>query len=126
MKYLIEPWQKKIMPGKGAISLTRYTQALKKSVAIFGKGNVRSMLILGLESRESFLKGIEYLCTLGVYPTISLFKPIEGTPLSCFLPPSNKEILFLYKESQKICKKHNTFLGPNCRYCEDNTIKICD
>lgn len=100
---------KKFMPGKGSISLTRYTQALKKSIAIFGKGNVRSMLILGLESRESFLNGIEYLSDLGVYPTISLFKPINNTPLSCYLPPSNKDILFLYKEVQNICKKHNVF-----------------
>lgn len=117
---------KKFMPGKGSIPLTRYTQALKKSIDIFGKGNVRSMLILGLESRESFLNGIEYLSDLGVYPTISLFKPINNTPLSCYLPPSNKDILFLYKEAQNICKKHNVSLGPNCRYCEDNTIKISD
>ena len=113
-----------VMPGKGVIPLEVYDAAFKASVGLFGKGNVRSMLILCLESIESFLAGIEYLCSLGVYPTLSLFKPIEGTPLEKYIPPSNKEILDIYKEVEKICNKHNVNLGPSCRYCEDNTIKI--
>lgn len=117
---------KNIMPGKGTITLLDYTRAFENSVQIFGKGNVRSMLVLGLEPEESFLKGIEYLCSLGVYPTISLFKPIPQSPLSYLLPPSNKDVFSLYNKAKKICENYNVSLGPNCRYCEDNTIKISD
>lgn len=113
-----------IMPGKGAISLENYDIAFKESLKCFGKGNVRSMLIVGLERRSTFLDGIEHLCSLGVSPTLSLFKPIEGTDMEKQFPPSNIEVLELYHKVESICRKYNITLGPNCRYCEDNTIKV--
>lgn len=115
----------KYMPGKGKISIETYLEALKKSVEIFGsKGHVRTMFIIGLESEKSLLEGIETVCKLGVYPTLSLFKPIEGTPMEHILPPTNKELYALYKKIVEICHKYNVSLGPNCKYCEDNVLKI--
>lgn len=115
-----------IMPGKGRIPLETYDLAFKEAIKIFGKSNVRSMLIICLEPFDSFLEGIEHLCSLGVYPTLSLFKPIEGTPMEKYIPPCNKDVLIIYNKTKLICKRNNVELGPNCRYCEDNTIKITD
>lgn len=115
----------KYMPGKGKIPIETYLEALKKSVEIFGSnGHVRTMFIIGLESEKSLLEGIETVCKLGVYPTLSLFKPIEGTPMEHVLPPTNKELYALYNKIIKICHKYNVSLGPNCKYCEDNVLKI--
>ena len=115
----------KYMPGKGSISLQTYYAALKKAVRIWGNtGNVRSIVIVGLEPKESLLKGIEELCKMGVSPILSLLKPIPGTPLQHMLPPCDVEILDIVIKVEQLCEKYNIELGPSCRYCEDNTLKI--
>lgn len=115
----------KYMPGKGSIPLECYEKAFREAVRIWGnKGAVRSMVIVGLESEESLLKGIEYLCTLGVAPILSLLKPITGTPLHYLLPPSDETVLHIVHQAQIICQHYDLELGPSCHYCEDNSIKI--
>lgn len=113
------------MPGKGRIELNTYLVALKNSVEIWGNtGNVRTIFIVGLESKSSLLQGIEEVCKIGVSPILSLFKPIEGTPLSYILPPSDEEILDIVTQAENICRKYKIQLGPSCSFCEDNTLKI--
>ena len=118
---------KQYMQGKGSISLAQYTNCFKRAVKIWGgKGAVRTIFIVGLESRQSLLDGIEYVCKLGVSPTLSLFKPISGTPLSYLLPPNDKNILSICQKATAICKKYGMKLGPSCRLCEDNVLKITE
>ena len=113
------------MPGKGSIPLKIYEKAFKQAVSLWGRnGNVRTIFIVGLESKKSLLAGVEYVCKLGVSPILSLFKPIEGTPLSYLLPPSDQEILQICLSVEKLCKLYDVPLGPACRYCEDNTLKV--
>lgn len=113
------------MPGKGSIPLEVYENAFKQAVSLWGRsGNVRTIFIVGLESRKSLLAGVEYVCKLGVSPILSLFKPIGGTPLSHLLPPSDQEILQICFSVEKLCKLYGVPLGPTCRYCEDNTLKV--
>ena len=125
----IEIYDRKIaelyMPGKGLIPLTTYLDALKEAVSVFGNtGGVRSIFIVGLEPKETLLKGIEEVCKIGVSPILSLFKPIENTPLHYLLPPSDAEILDIVIKAEDICKKYGVQLGPTCSFCEDNTLKI--
>lgn len=113
------------MPGKGKISLQTYFEALKNSVNIWGNtGNVRTIFIVGLESKNSLLTGIDNICRLGVSPILSLLKPIDGTPLSHLLPPPDEEILDIVCKTETICKKYGVPMGPTCVCCEDNTLKI--
>lgn len=113
---------KQYMPGKGAIPLHQYLEALKISAEIFGCENTRSMLIIGLDSRESFLNGIEQLCKLNVTPMISPFRPMENTELSDFVPPSIDYIFKIYNEAKNICSRYKINLGPKCDYCKNNTL----
>lgn len=113
------------MPGKGLISRQHYYRAFEKAVSLWGKnGNVRSMIILGLEPEESLLSGIEKLCKLGVQPMISIFRPMEGTPLSFQLPLSVQKTMDLYEKIKNICIKYGQTLGPSCVYCQNNTLSI--
>lgn len=113
------------MPGKGEIALETYTNSFKRAVDLWGRnGKVRTIFIVGLESTESLLEGIEFVCKMGVSPILSLFKPIEGTNLSHLLAPSDEEIYDIYVNTLKICRKYGVMLGPACHYCEDNTLKI--
>lgn len=113
------------MPGKGALSLKVYDTAFQEAVRLWGNtGNVRTVFIVGLESKSSLLCGLEHVCRLGVYPILSLLKGIKGTPLEHYLPPQDKDVLEIYHEARDICQSFHMDLGPSCHCCEDNTLKI--
>ncbi|MBI9054757.1 MAG: ATP-grasp domain-containing protein [Bacteroidales bacterium] len=116
---------KKLMPGKSNIPIEQYYEALTESVKLWGNnGNVRSLIILGLEENLSLLKGIEDLCRIGVSPIISLFRPLPDTSLSNQIPSSYSRINFLLKEILKICSNYNISLGPSCTKCQNNTLSV--
>lgn len=116
---------KQYMPGKGQITLQQYLDSLSYAVSLLGnKGNVRSMLMVGLEKSENTLKAVKTLCENGVQPMLSIFRPTPNCTLSHIIQPSNKEILSLYFEAQKICKSYNLTLGPSCPSCQNNTLAI--
>lgn len=114
----------KYMPGKGMIPLSMYDLAFKESVHLWGRNKVRTSFVVGLESRESLLRGVEFVCRIGVSPMLSLFKPIKGTLLSHLLPPSNTDVLRICLEVEDLCNKYGITLGPMCKYCEDNVLKL--
>ena len=129
VSFNIEIFDRKIaksyMPGKGEIPIQVYFDALKYAVKLWGKnGSVRTIFIVGLESKDSLLKGIEKVCKIGVSPILSLFKPIENTRLSHLLPMPDDEILDIVIRTEQLCKQYGVTLGPSCIYCEDNTLKI--
>ena len=114
---------KKIMPGKGEIPLKRYDTAFRTAVNIWGKnGSVRSALIVGLEPKESTIQGIEYLCSIGVSPILTLFKPDED--MEDYLAPNSDEVLYIWETAEDICRRYQVPLGPSCHYCEDNVLKL--
>jgi hypothetical protein len=81
----LEIWDKNIFkaicPGKEQLCGGRdnWIAALKHEVEVFGKGNVRSMFVGGLEPKESLLEGIEYLASIGVMAFASIWKPCIGS-----------------------------------------------
>lgn len=115
----------KIMPGKGKIPLSQYMNALEESTKYFGKtGNVRSMLIVGLEPKKSLMNGIKYLCSIGVSPMLSIFRPMPLTPMKDIVPPSVEDVKGIYQKSDDICKQHGLSLGPLCIQCQNNTLSL--
>ena len=114
---------KRYMPGKGAIPLERYRKALEKAVQLLGnKGAVRSAFVLGLEEMESLLAGVEYVCSLGVAPILSVFRPIPYTEMENVNPPENEWLLEAYEKIETICDKYGLRPGPDCPACQNNTV----
>lgn len=117
----------KLMPGKGAIPLSQYENAFRESVKIWNAcGNVRSMMVLGLEPLESFYTGVEWLCSLGVMPIISIFRPMRNMDMKDALPICNEKLEIIYNNLLKITTKYNLKLGPSCIYCQNNTLSLPD
>ncbi len=116
---------KRIMPGKGSISIDYYAKALGMAVDLWGdKGAVRSILIVGIEPLQDTLRGVEYLASRGVLPILSPFRPIPGTPLYSH-PPAASELLYeSWARGQEIAEKHHLTLGPTCIACKNNTISL--
>ena len=66
------------------IGRERYYEALAYAASVFPSGTVWSDLILGLESTESTLQGIDALVRIGVLPVLSVFAlviPVRSRPL---------------------------------------------
>jgi len=89
----IEVWDKNIFatmcPGKEKRNggWQHWVDALEYSVEVFGKGNVHSTIVGGLEPKEKTLEGIEYLASKGVICHFSVFRPERGTPLEGYRSP---------------------------------------
>ena len=116
---------KKWMPGKGAISKEKYLEMLEFATELWGKqGAVRSSFIVGLEPEKSLMEGIRTVCSLGVAPILSVFRPMPGTEGENFAPPTNEELLSIYRKAQYICKEYGLELGPQCIPCQNNTLSM--
>lgn len=116
---------KKIMPGKGQISLSTYQSALLHSVELWkNTGKVRSLLVYGLENDATFFEGIEWLASNGIQPIISPFRALNGTVYSDTVPPSTQKLIEIYDTASKICQKYHIELGPDCMYCQNNTLSF--
>lgn len=118
---------KNLMPGKGQIPIEQYYQTLKEAVKLWGEsGNVRSLIILGLEDKETLLKGVQKLCEMKVSPIVSLFRPLPNTPLEYIAPPNYFEIESIMKKINEICVKNNVTLGPSCLKCQNNVLTFAN
>lgn len=116
---------RRTMPGKGTIPLEQYKKAFLKAVSLWGKtGNVRSMLVLGLEPLNDFYKGFEWLCQMGVMPIVSVFRPVNHIVMKSVLPYSNNALYEIYLKSKKIASKYSLYPGPPCIACQNNTLSI--
>ena len=115
----------KLMPEKGLIPLEDYKNTLLQAVEIFGKdGNVKCLLVYGLESDKSFLKGIDWLASHGIQPIISVFRPLRNTDMEHIIPPNSRDLLDIYYQALQICQKHHMIPGPDCIYCQNNTLSL--
>lgn len=113
------------MPGKGLIPLERYMDSLAEATKWLGRsGNVRSMLIIGFDPKETLLEGVRALCEIGVQPMLSVFRPMAGTPLEMMLPPRLDELLEIFKRAADICERYGLRLGPSCPNCQNNTLSL--
>ena len=116
---------RKYMPGKGQIPRETYFRILAYARTLLrNKGDVRSMLILGLESNKSFISGIKKLFNLGIQPIISIFRPLPDTPLENLIAPPLMYVYEMYYKLEKLGSKHELHLGPSCVHCQNNTLSL--
>ncbi|APR40328.1 radical SAM protein [Paraburkholderia sp. SOS3] len=74
--------RERIMPGKASVPVSRYMEAFRAAVAVFGRGQVSTYILAGLgDSADAILSMSRELIALGVYPFVVPFVPISGTPL---------------------------------------------
>lgn len=73
----------------GAYSWNGHMKALKDAVAVFGRNNVSTHLIVGLgEDEEDFIRLVQQCVEMGVYPALFAFTPIPGTVMADNHAPS--------------------------------------
>ncbi|MET7400548.1 MSMEG_0568 family radical SAM protein [Dactylosporangium sp. NPDC005572] len=68
------------MPGKGAVPMADYEAAWDRAVAVFGRNQVSTYLLIGLgEDPDELVAGAARLIERGVYPFVVPFRPMAGT-----------------------------------------------
>lgn len=87
LSHNLEVWDSnlfaQICPGKSKRNggWQHWIDSLEAAVDIFGKGNVHSNFVGGLDTKEGFLEGIEYLSSKGVVAHFGMFSPQKATGL---------------------------------------------
>jgi biotin synthase-related radical SAM superfamily protein len=133
----LEIWDEKLrklfMPAKSLIKRDEYLLVLEHAVKLLGKGNVSSVLIVGLEHETSVLEAIAELIKIGVIPSIMPFRPNNGAVLERFQLPSPEIVMKLTKEVAKMLKENGFSMNnlPGCIGCgactaeQDEFYRIC-
>lgn len=87
LSHNLEVWDKDlfgfICPGKSKQNggWRHWIDSLEAAVEVFGRGHVHSNFVGGLDLKESFLDGIEYLSSKGVVAHFGTFSPQKNTGL---------------------------------------------
>lgn len=108
----IEIWDKNIFkticPGKEKRCGGRdhWVKALEYAAEVFGRGNVRSNLVAGIEPKQSILEGVEYLAEKGVLCFAGAWCPNPGSALEGHRSPETEWHFDLAKKVAAIFKKN--------------------
>ncbi len=113
-----ENLRKTICPGKSAITLEHYHKALKKAVEVFGRGQVSSVMIGGIQPFSDIKKECEYLTSIGVFPTIMPFRPLDDCTFFNVTSCDSDELIDASEYLGGLLRKHN--LAP---YCQEGCTK---
>lgn len=101
-----------------------YLDFLAGAAEVLGPGRVRSMLMVGLESIESTLAGVQALLERGCVPVLSPFVPDAATPMAGTHPPSAEYTLEVFLRATELADAYDGMLGPDCVPCMHNTMTL--
>ncbi len=67
-------------PGKATVPLSRYEEAWRHAVTVFGTNHVSTYLLVGLgEDPDDLVEGARRLIAMGVYPFVVPYRPLVGS-----------------------------------------------
>jgi hypothetical protein len=99
-------------PGKARAGRDHYLEALTRGVGVFGRGNIWSNFVLGLEPQEHLLAGCEELASKGITPGANVYHRDRGAT-AALDPPTYDAVLDFYRELAILYRKH----GHRPYYC---------
>ncbi|MEW6442440.1 MAG: MSMEG_0568 family radical SAM protein [bacterium] len=100
----------RVSPCKAALSAEAYVRAWKDAVAVFGRNQVSTFLLLGLGERAAGLReGCRRIAELGVYPYLVPFRPIPGTPLEDARPADVAAAREVYEEVAGVLDEYGLY-----------------
>ncbi len=124
----IEIWDNhkrlEICPGKFQISKQRYFETWKCVLGLFVENQVASVLVAGLETKESTLEVAKQLIQIGVIPIIMPFRPIDGCALEKHLTTSSTDILDIYRHVAILPKENGLNLRLQHGYTDCGVCSI--
>lgn len=114
-----DDYRLKYIPQKHSLGKENYFEFIKMAIEIFGRENVRSCIVVGLESVQDSLTAVEDLCKIGCMPVLCPYIPSDEIDVSKPNPKFMKEVLL---GALEIADRYNVKLGPLCDSCKHNTL----
>lgn len=111
-----------ICPGKAAeYGLDHYLEAVRYCAALGKKGPrhepwvTNGEIIAGLEPKESSIRAIDWITSVGAIPTVCVFRPLVGTDLAKQAPPQTEEMVPVFRRLYEACMERGLPIGcaPN-------------
>jgi hypothetical protein len=103
-------------PGKErTLGQEAFFRAMEYTASKLGKGRVSGEIIAGVEPIEDTLRAIDRITDCGAFPTVCIFRPLEGSAMSYYPPPFYGEMreVFKYIVDQCIAKRIPVGIAPN-------------
>lgn len=119
----LEVWDEKLRrmycPAKSNISRRRYFETWENALGLLGKNMVCSVLIGGLESKESTARGAEEMMRVGVIPTVIPLRRNDGSALEHSAPSSPEDMEWISRRVGESLNRHGLepWTQPGCTAC---------
>ena len=105
-------------PGKArTIGQETYFKALEHCASLFGRGTCAGEIIAGVEPIEKTLEAIDWIASVGAFPTVCIFRPTIGSQMESLPSPDPDEMAVVMRAVWDACKRHLVPVGmaPNVR-----------
>lgn len=116
--------RKQFIPDKAAVGKDRYYRFISRAVELFGSDNIRSSIVVGLETQKDTLNGVSALLDCGCMPVLSAFVPAPGTDMVNYPAPTVEFLLDTLLKADKLATDAGLRLGPICKPCTHNSIVV--
>ncbi|RJP26364.1 MAG: hypothetical protein C4527_15440 [Candidatus Omnitrophota bacterium] len=106
----------KYLPGKQRmITQQAFFDAMEYTSRKMGKGRVSGEIIAGIEPIEDTLKAIDYITSIGAFPTVCIFRPVKGSDMEDWPSPAYDDMIRVFRRVYEGCMKNGIPVGltPN-------------
>jgi hypothetical protein len=106
----------KLLPGKQAtIGQRAFFDAMEYCARKMGPGRNSGEIIAGVEPMEDTLAAIDYIVSLGCFPTVCIFRPVIGAEMEQHPSPPYEDMVVVMRHMYEACMKAGLPIGmaPN-------------
>jgi hypothetical protein len=105
---LFDPeWFARVCPGKARmLGQQAFFDALEYCAARMPRGAVSGEIIAGIEPVEHTMAAIDYVTSLGAFPTVCIFRPTIGSDMQAWPPPAYDDMRAVMAHVYDACRRH--------------------
>jgi hypothetical protein len=116
LEFFDPEWFARICPGKArTLGQKLFFRTLEYCAERMPRGSVSGEIIAGIEPIESTMAAIDYITSLGAFPTVCIFRPTVGSDMADWPSPDEDDMRRVMAHVYRACRRHWIPIGaaPN-------------
>jgi hypothetical protein len=116
VELLDEEWFARICPGKTKVLGQKiFLDSIEYCARRMPRGAVSGEIIAGIEPIDVTLKAVDWIASLGAFPTVCVFRPTVGSDMEDWAPPRYEEMREVMARVYDACRRNWIPIGaaPN-------------
>lgn len=98
----------KFLPGKQKlVGQETFFRAFEYTSRKLAKGACSGEIIAGIEPLEDTFRAIDYITSLGAFPTVCIFRPTLGADMEHWPSPRYEDMLAVFRHVYEACRRNN-------------------